>query len=123
MIDKQFVIEILKNTNGNLLNKDYKRNWNIDNPTYGYCYIVSEAIFHYTNGNYTPQCINFGQGTHWYLKDKDTNEIIDFTDEQFNFHIDYTKGKWCGFMKGSIKTSKGYISKRGYEIAKLLKLI
>lgn len=110
---------------GNLLKKNYKNNWNKDNPTYGYCYIVSEAIYHYGNINdeYKPYCINFKGdiGTHWYLSNG--KDVIDFTSAQFPFLINYKTGIRKSFFKGSVETRKGFISKRGYEMAKLLEII
>ena len=123
-ITQEFVNEVLRNTNGKLLKKQYKNKWNKNNPTFGYCYIVCEAIYHYSNENLYPYCINYGEtiGTHWYLKD-DKNNVIDFTGNQFNFPVDYSKGIRKSFFKGSIKTNKGFISKRGYEVAKLLNIV
>lgn len=107
-----------------LLKGNYVNNWSKNNPTYGYCYIVSEALFHYLNeDNIEVYCMNFGHpyGTHWFLKVN--NEVIDYTDEQFPFEVPHEKAKRKGFFKGSVKTDKGFISRRGYEMAKILKLI
>lgn len=125
MLEQSFVNEQLKTLGNSLLKKPYKDNWTTDNPTYGYCYVVSEALYHYMNGEIKPYCISIGEGlTHWFVKLD--GQVIDLTGEQFtNEHIviDYDKAIGKGFFKGSIKTDKGFISKRGYEIAKLLKLI
>lgn len=125
-IERYLITESLKNIGNRLLKDKYKIKWSEDNPTYGYCYIVSECIYHYSNNeNLIPMCMNLGKeiGTHWYLKDKETNDIIDFTGEQFDFEIDYNKGIGKGFMKGSVKTEKGYISKRGYELASIIGIV
>ncbi len=104
-----------------LLNKKYRDNWAINNPTYGYCYILSEVIYHYCEGDFKVYCVNLKEqginGVHWYLKDSD-GKIIDYTGNQFGFEIDYNKGKGIGFLKGKHKTERGYISDRGKRLAK-----
>lgn len=123
-INQEYIYSTLRFIGNKLLKNPYKNKWTLENPTYGYCYIVTEAIYHFTDEDYIPQCLNLGNdiGVHWYLKDKNSKKIIDFTSTQFDFKIDYSKGIGKGFMKGSISTKKGFISKRGYEMAKLLKL-
>lgn len=122
-ISHYFVEQKLLKIGNSLLKEPYKSNWCSDNPTYGYCYIVSEALYHFLpEKNVSAYCMNLGEiGTHWYIKKND--EIIDFTASQFDFPIDYTKSVRKGFFKGSVQTNRGYISKRGYKIAELLELI
>lgn len=123
MISQLEINTTLKNIGSSLLHKNYQKNWTEENPTYGYCYIISEAIYHYTYlENPEIYYINLGKhGVHWFLKSKE--KIIDFTAEQFKFPIPYQDAKRIGFLKGSIPTSKGFISKRGFKIAKNLNLI
>lgn len=121
-MNQSFVNHKLKELNGKLLKKQYSELWTEDNPTLGYCYIVSEAIYHYFKGEIKAFCINMGElGTHWYTTIDD--EVVDYTGEQFGEPLNYSKGVCKGFFKGSYKTDKGYISKRGYEMAKHLELI
>lgn len=125
-INQNYITEKLRVLNGELLSKQYKSSWNALNPTFGYCYIVSEAIYHYADlKEFVPYCINFGDsvGTHWFLRNVETGEILDYTRDQFNFTVDYTLAKRRTFLKGGTQTSKGYISKRGYEMAIHLELI
>ena len=114
-------LRILGNT---LLKNPYKQEWSEDNPTLGYCYVVSEAIFHYgLEGKVTPMVMSFPEGgTHWFLKLED-GSIVDFTHEQFTFGVDYTQATRCPFFKGGVQTSRGYISKRGHIIAQKLGLV
>lgn len=121
MLKRDFVIGKIAELNGDLLKSPYKQLWTIDNPTLGYCYIVSEALYHYLDGEIKAYCISMDNGTHWYVKLD--NNIHDFTNEQFDQDVDYSKGIGKGFFKGSIPTNKGYISKRGYAMAKHLELI
>lgn len=68
---EEFVLERLRSLGNVLLKKPYKSMWSEGNPALGYCYVVSEAFYHYGNieGKLTPQVISFADGsTHWYLK-------------------------------------------------------
>ncbi|WP_315922169.1 hypothetical protein [Mesorhizobium sp. SP-1A] len=76
----------------------------------GHCYAASEAIYHILGGSengWVPQIVNharwpegLGQGqTHWYLKNKNTGEIIDATAEQFSpLLVNYENATGCGFL-------------------------
>lgn len=125
MINETFVKAKLKELGNSMLKKPYKDMWTEDNPTLGYCYIVSEALYHYLDGDIKSYCISMGDGfTHWYIV-RD-GEILDFTKEQFiglGMNIDYNRSVHKKFYKGSFETKKGFISKRGFEMAKLLNLI
>ncbi len=105
------------------LKEPYKSRWSEDNPTLGYCYIVSEAFYHYGGlENPVPYVMSFPDGgTHWWLRDGD--KIVDFTGNQFPEKVDYSKGVRCPFFKGGVTTPNGgHISKRGQHIAELLGL-
>ena len=123
MINREFVHQKLQELGPTLLKPNYAKDWTPDNPTLGYCYVVSEALFHYLEEEVHTYCINLGEGigTHWFVKVKD--QIIDFTKEQFSFAVDYSKATRKGFFKGGVQTPTGDISKRGYEMAKHLELI
>lgn len=122
-INQSFIEDKLKLIGNKYLKSPYKEKWTSDNPTFGYCYVVSECLYHYCYKEYYPHYINMGEeGTHWFLKDKQ-GDIIDFTAKQFDFKVDYSKAKRGTFFKGSIKTPKGFISKRGYKIAKILEVV
>lgn len=122
-IESQLLVRSkLKKLNGELLKKPYIDLWSEKNPTFGYCYILSESLYHYIDKDVRAFCINMGElGNHWYVTIN--GSIVDFTGEQFKDPIDYSKGVGKGFLKGSIETNKGYISKRGYQMAKYLGLI
>lgn len=124
-LTQEIVNEKLIELGGNMLKPHYKKQWTADNPTFGYCYIVSEAIYHYGDSEYEPYCINYGEGigTHWFLIDKHSGEIIDFTQDQFPFKVDHSIGRRQAFLKGGTKTSRGWISKRGKQMAIHLGLI
>jgi len=105
-----------------LLNAEYKKGWTKENPCWGYCYIVSEAVYHYCVENTAPHCVNLGKeyGNHWFLLG--INGVRDYTAEQFPFKVPYHLGRRRNFLQGSIKTPRGLISKRGYDMAVLMGL-
>lgn len=118
------ISEKLANIGEGLIKKRYRDDWSVNNPTAGYSYILSEALYHYVYPKSKSYCLNLdevgypGLGTHWFLKVD--NKIIDFADDQFNIDIPYNKAKRKAFLQGSVETDRGWISKRGYELAKLL---
>ena len=119
---KESVKARLQDLGPRLLKANYKAKWSEDNPCWGYCYLVSEAVYHYCLEKTVPRCVNLGEGygNHWFL-DKN-GEPVDYTAEQFGFKVPHHKGIKRQFMKGSVKTERGAISKRGYEMARWLGL-
>lgn len=53
---------------------------------------------------------------------KEDGTFVDYTDSQFSFEVDRSAAKRCPFFKGGVQTSKGFISKRGFQVAQLLGL-
>lgn len=122
--EKTFVHEKLRILGNSLLKAPYKNQWTEDNPSLGYCYVVSEAFYHYSGleEKLTPYVMSFPNGTtHWFLRTPD-DKIIDYTADQFPFKVDYSLGVRCPFFKGGVQTDKGFISKRGQIVAELLEL-
>lgn len=72
--------------------------------TTGHCYIASEAIYHLCGGknewsSFTGR--DHTGGTHWWLKNKNSGEIIDPTQEQYLFlghKPPHESGRSCGFL-------------------------
>lgn len=93
-----------------------KDKWTADRPTTGYCYVVSELVYHYSNIRTQPYTLTHTDGgTHWFLKTKSTGEIIDLTADQIDGDFDYDSG-----IRRSFLTKQ--ISKRGRILAQLLGL-
>ena len=91
------------------------------NKFWGHCYIASEAVYHYwgKDRGFKPQVmkmiIDGVEGTHWFLR-RD-GEIVDPTKDQFDFEVDYTNGKGCGFLtKHPSKRCMELMRKVIYEI-------
>lgn len=68
-----------------------------DNPLFGHCYVASEVYYHlYGKENgFVPYCLSIELGTHWFLKNKNTDEIIDITCAGTRY--DYSKARRIPF--------------------------
>lgn len=116
----------LRKLGNSLLDDKYKSLWSEEYPTTGYCYILSEVIYHYTKGNYKVYRFTYDNGTksHWYLKNNGSH--LDLTMNQFypimDYRGDFGQGEEeeVSFYEGTIKTPKGKISERGYKLAQYL---
>ena len=96
------------------LKSQYKSEWTPKRPTTGYCYVVSEVIYHYDSPEGSrPYKMKVGADEHWFIKTP-RGKIIDRTADQYNKPLDYSKGKPRNF--------KNKLSPRGKELAKQLKL-
>lgn len=93
---------ILANLSDDLLKPQY-RNIEGKHPTTGHCYAASEALYHMTGGSskWQTYCGRDDSGTHWWLKSKETGEIMDLTADQF-YHVGkeppYKNGRKCPFL-------------------------
>ena len=117
-----YILDALTLLRGKYLEPKYRSKWTGDNPALGYCYIVCEAFFHYSDEPLEAYRISLGEfGTHWFLKRAD-GTIVDPTRSQFTFEIDYSQGQKSNYLKdmGTVETSRGRISKRGYQMASYL---
>lgn len=73
------------------------------NPNHlaGHCYVASEALYHMMggpDGDWVPQVIRHENDTHWYLKHRESGEILDPTAGQFKTPVPYEKGRGSGFL-------------------------
>ena len=87
-----------------LLKKEYQEA-NKTNSTYGHCYAASEALYHLlgaAQSAYTPVSGRDKNGVvHWWLRNKDTKEILDPTSAQYtsvNEQPPYEAGVARGFL-------------------------
>ncbi len=70
----------------------------------GHCYVVTEAFYHKfgKEAGYEPYCYKDDEGSHWWLRHKDTGEILDPTVQQLGrrrYH--YERGHRQNFMHPS----------------------
>lgn len=116
---EEFVLKELKRIGPRFLKKNYQSSWSKENPAWGYCYLISEILYHYYLPNSQSYVIKLGSlGTHWYLVNG--TKIVDYTKSQFNFPVPYQRGRRARFFKGTKGTERGNISKRAYELHKVL---
>lgn len=69
-------------------------------PYTGHCYVASEVLYHlYGKQNgYTPACMAHENTMHWFLRNKQTGQILDITVEQFQSVPNYKQARGCGFL-------------------------
>jgi hypothetical protein len=82
-----------------------------DSPVKGHCYVASEVLYHMglnTRG-FVPYVVRVNGGTHWYLRNDITEQIVDPTVEQFKTIPLYEFGRRCAFLTK-------YPSKRAREV-------
>ncbi len=89
----KLIESIIENLTDDLLKPEYLLNNNRNRFT-GHCYVATETLYHLLCDDerikYTPAILKIDGITHWFLKNKITNEIIDITKDQFNYKLDYT---------------------------------
>ena len=98
---KILINNIIDNLDDSLLKKEYLKMKNRNHFT-GHCYVATETLYHLLDDNikeeYTPAYLKINDDTHWFLKNKKTNEIIDITKKQFKFNLNYENAKNCFFL-------------------------
>ena len=67
-----------------LVTKKYREE-NASNPMFGHCYHSSQALYYLIDTDRLEQmsAIDYHDCSHWWLRDKITNEIFDITAEQY----------------------------------------
>lgn len=109
--------------NGNLLKPKFKKEWEKSNYQRGYCYLVSEVLYHFIAEfkDFTPRMMYIDPGeTHWFLMNEETGEIADYTSAQYPFVLEYTLSTKRAFFNGSVPTARGYASKNSVKLYNLL---
>lgn len=121
------IIEIIKKSLSPDLLKPCFREKNINNPTFGHCYVASEVLFHILNNpkKYSPMRGKDKDGTnHWWIIDVDNGNIIDPTVDQYNMLNKippYEVGVRCSFLTKSPSKRAKILLSRITEKVKLLK--
>jgi len=116
-IGKHELDDALREMGPKYLKERYRERWTPERPTTGYCYVVSEVLYHYEAPEGSkPYVVRMHDGneTHWFLKDP-KGRVIDFTADQYDEPVPYDKGKPCAFLTKQL-------SKRGRVLADLLGL-
>ena len=72
------------------------------NPLAGHCYVASEALSHLLKAQgksgWVAQVAQVHGGPHWWLRHKETGEVLDPTASQFEGPVPYETGKNIGFL-------------------------
>ena len=78
-----------------LIKKKYRDK---DRPLFGHCYTASEVYYHLEGKEkgYKPYCMEIEEGTHWFLRNPETGDIIDITCGRNEY--DYTTARPVPFM-------------------------
>jgi hypothetical protein len=145
LINQKWIIRSLQLVGDVMLKSEYRSKWSVDNPTYGYCYLVSELLYHYVYPNsksYTIDLSSVGEDTHWFLKNN--GKIIDYTGIQFQyitpnknnegrffdfengdytFKVPYPKARRTAFFDGKYRTTRGLISERSVQLGEKFGLL
>lgn len=91
------LIEIIqKHLTPDLLHKNWKSQ---KHPLQGHCYVATETLYYFipNKQDYKIMCAPCPGGSHWYLQDRKSGEILDCTKEQFE-NPPYELGKGKGFL-------------------------
>lgn len=89
-----------------------KDKWTPERPTVGYCYVVSEYVYHYLAPEGTePYRLKTNDSSHWFLKYPD-GQIIDLTFDQYDDELNY-----------NIAQKRNFITKKPSKTAQLLNII
>lgn len=100
-MDRQRLIKTIKivlRESNDLRKTEYQDNMNY---LRGHCYVASEALYHFSGGKdseLVPAVVEHEGQTHWFLIDKNTNQIIDITAKQFDKAVAYSKARKMGFL-------------------------
>lgn len=97
VLDKKSLInKIVQNLTPDLLKPQFRKN--APNNLWGHCYVASEVFYHLYDNKYRPMRIKVGDINHWFLKNEDTEEVVDITAKQFDFDLDYSKSVRASFL-------------------------
>lgn len=93
------------------------------NPVAGHCFHTSEAIaeiVRYLEKGWKPRYQRVNGVSHWYLKNEQTDEILDATSSQFEAPVPYHLGQRKGFIPSSRSPPP---SKRAREVLRRVALL
>ena len=82
-LEKEKLHNALRQMGTKYLKRPYRDDWTPENPTYGYCYVVSEMVFHcLAPAGSKPHILHTdNENTHWFIK-WPSGEVVDLTADQ-----------------------------------------
>ena len=86
--------------------------------TFGHCYVASEAVWYLLGDKrcgYGPHVLRTAGGTHWFLKHKETSEVLDPTAEQFTEPVCYENAVRCPFLTPRPSNRAAIIIERAHK--------
>lgn len=83
------------------LRKQYRHLWDEQHPYQGYCYVVTELLYHLSDKKLVPKNFPTPEGRHWYLEMTD-GTVLDLTADKDDY--DYSQGKIGHFMTTNMST-------------------
>jgi len=91
---RQKLNEALVSMGKHNVHKQYRQQWSPEKPYLGYCYVVSELLYHILDKRAIPKVMPNDEGKHWYLELLDGNPLDLTSDEE----LDYSVGKRGNFL-------------------------
>lgn len=115
-LEKELLHNALKEMGSKYLVVD-KDKWSSEKPTTGYCYVVSEVVYHYyaPRGTRPARLENSERSSHWFLV-YPGNVVIDLTLDQNPEPFDYHKAEFRNFYTEAL-------SNRAKVLANILNLL
>ena len=93
--------KVIRDDSDDLLTKENEKTKPPGNKYWGKCYIASESMYHYYGGKNSPfQPMNMKHEgrSHWFLRRRNNNQIIDLTADQYQTMPDYSLAVGRGFL-------------------------
>ena len=112
--------KVIRDDSDDLLTKENEKTKPSGNAYWGKCYIASESMYHYYGGKdsvFKPMNMKHEGRSHWFLRRRDDNQIIDPTSTQYKTTPDYSLAVGRGFLP----TKEGISSRSNEFLNRVLK--
>lgn len=94
-----------------------KERYNSDNPNSrldGLCYVASETMYHLTGDKevWKPKQMEYNGVSHWFLIHKESGNIFDLTEEQFDDAVPHNSARGRGFCTKNPSSRSSLLMKK-----------
>jgi len=96
-MNNQLAGSIISHLSDDLLSQHYKKQKRL-NALSGHCYVASEVYFHLSDEPLMACHIHHEGSSHWFLRNKVTDEIVDITARQFETPVPHEQARGTGFL-------------------------